>query len=105
MEFKKVISGFKRMCAVNDCSTCPLTGAEDNCLEFLYSDPNSVEEIIAEWLENNPTKTYLTEVLKFFPDTPLHPQFGFPVGFCPCDVASNRGCEHIEIPVQECLNC
>ena len=104
MEFVKVMNGFNRMCQGNDCNECSFEG-KGNCLEYLYSNPVESEEWIVKWLEENPAKTYLTEVLKHFPNTPVHQEYGFPIGFCPCDIGANCDCKNVDNPVKACLNC
>lgn len=105
MEFVKVMNGFNRMCKVSECKTCQFKKVEGNCLEYTYEYPAEAEELITEWLETNPVKTYLTEVLKHFPDTPVHQEYGFPIGICPRDLGAKGDCEHIDDPVKACLDC
>lgn len=105
MEFVKTINGFNRMCALNSCDDCPLKFVKGNCLEYLYTDPISSEELISKWLETNPSKTYLSEVLKHFPETPLHPKYGFPIGICPHDLGQNEGCIYGDAPISRCADC
>lgn len=58
-----------------DCLDCPLShsnnGIGEPCfgLETLY--PEKVIAIVQKWSDEHPQKTYLSELLKIFPNTPL----------------------------------
>lgn len=68
-----------------DCLDCPLShsnnGIGEPCfgLETLY--PEKVIAIVQKWSDEHPQKTYLSELLKIFPNTPLEDD-GTP-NFCP----------------------
>lgn len=68
-----------------DCLDCPLShsnnGIGEPCfgLETLY--PEKVIAIVQKWSDEHPQKTYLSELLKIFPNTPLGDD-GTP-NFCP----------------------
>lgn len=68
-----------------DCTDCPLfirnNGIGEPCfgLETLY--PEKVIAIVQKWSDEHPQKTYLSELLKIFPNTPLGDD-GTP-NFCP----------------------
>lgn len=67
------------------CEDCPL-GITNNGMNVLCSEletlyPEKAIEIIQEWSNAHPQKTYLTELLKNFPNTPLEDD-GTP-NFCP----------------------
>lgn len=67
------------------CEDCPLgitnNGMDVLCSEFETLYPEKAIEIIQEWSNAHPPKTYLTELLKIFPNTPLEDD-GTP-NFCP----------------------
>lgn len=70
-----------------DCSVCPLCSKNNgtsglvSCttLEMLY--PEKAIEIVQRWSDAHPQRTYLTELLKIFPNTPLNDD-GTPKGIC-----------------------
>lgn len=70
-----------------DCSDCPLSSLNNDstdkltCREFESLYPEKAIEIIQRWSNAHPPKTYLTELLKIFPNTPLEDD-GTP-NFCP----------------------
>lgn len=68
------------------CEDCPLgitnNGMDVLCSEFETLYPEKAIEVIQEWSNAHPPKTYLTELLKNFPNTPLEDD-GTP-NFCPC---------------------
>lgn len=67
------------------CSNCPLCSENNNKglsytgFEMLY--PKKAIEIVQRWSDEHPQKTYLTELLKIFPNTPLNDD-GTPKGIC-----------------------
>lgn len=67
------------------CEDCPLgitnNGMDVLCSEFETLYPEKAIEVIQEWSNAHPPKTYLTELLKNFPNTPLEDD-GTPT-FCP----------------------
>lgn len=67
------------------CEDCPLgitnNGMDVLCSEFETLYPEKAIEIIQEWSNAHPQKTYLTELLKIFPNTPLKDD-GTPKGIC-----------------------
>lgn len=76
----------KGLCEIS-CSDCPLYN-EDNgtseglscgCLEMHY--PEKAIKIVQKWSDEHPQRTYLTELLKIFPNTPLNDD-GTPKGIC-----------------------
>lgn len=72
------------ICELN-CIDCPLssfnngTGVQCSIFEALYSEKAIV--IVQKWSDEHPRKTYLSELLKIFPNTPLGKD-GTP-NFCP----------------------
>lgn len=64
---------------------CPL-GSKNNgigitCVEFESSYPEKAITIVQKWSDEHPQNTYLTELLKIFPHTPLNDD-GTPKGIC-----------------------
>lgn len=76
----------KGLCEIS-CNDCPLyndnngtsEGLSCGCLEMHY--PKQAIEVVQRWSDKHPQKTYLTELLKIFPNTPLNDD-GTPKGIC-----------------------
>lgn len=72
-----------------ECGKCPLScsnnGKGEDCttLEMLYF--KEAIAIVQRWSDENPKKTYLSELLRIFPDTPLNDD-GTPNSLCPSDL-------------------
>lgn len=70
------------------CSGCPLSsfnnGSSDMipCFAFEKFYPEKAIAIIQKWSDEHPQKTYLSELLKIFPNTPLGDD-GTPKCLCP----------------------
>lgn len=70
------------------CSNCPLSnknnGSKDmmSCESFETLYPEEAIKIIQRWSDEHPQKTYLTELLKAFPNAQLN-NSGTPKGMCP----------------------
>lgn len=68
-----------------DCTDCPLShylnglGVFCSDIERIY--PEQAISIVQRWSNAHPQKTYLTELLKIFPNTPLNDD-GTPKGIC-----------------------
>lgn len=67
------------------CSNCPLCSTNNNkgqsCTAFEMLYPEKAIAIVQKWSDEHPQKTYLTELLKIFPNTPLKDD-GTPKGIC-----------------------
>lgn len=67
------------------CSNCPLCSGNNNkglsCTGFEMLYPEKAIEIVQKWSDEHPQKTYLTELLRIFPNTPLNDD-GTPKGIC-----------------------
>jgi hypothetical protein len=69
------------------CPDCPLSSFNNDatdrmtCQEFEMYYPEKAIEIVQKWSDEHPQKTYLTELLKIFPNTPLKDD-GTPKGIC-----------------------
>lgn len=68
-----------------DCNDCPLdiknNGTGVSCESFEMHYPEQAIEVVQKWSDKHPSKTYLTELLKIFPNTPLNDD-GTPKGIC-----------------------
>lgn len=69
------------------CSNCPLcsknngTSEDMSCTTFEMHHPEKAIEVVQKWSDEHPQKTFLTEFLKNYPNTPLDDD-GTP-HFCP----------------------
>lgn len=67
------------------CSNCPLcsnnNGEGLSCPNFEMYYPEKAVKAVQKWSDESPQKTYLTELLKIFPNTPLNDD-GTPKGIC-----------------------
>lgn len=104
------------ICKIN-CRDCPLysenndtsEGLSCGCLEMYY--PEKAVKAVQRWSDEHPPKTYLTELLKSFPNTPLDYD-GTPDSICPYDLGlmsiddcrKDRNCVkcwNLPIPIKE----
>jgi hypothetical protein len=77
----------KGLCKI-DCSVCPLCSDNNGtsgdlscgCFEMYY--PEKAIKAVQKWSDEHPQKTYLTELLKIFPNAQLNDS-GTPKGMCP----------------------
>jgi hypothetical protein len=71
------------------CRNCPLnskgTGMDVSCSEFEILCPEKAIGTVQLWSNTHPQKTYLSELLKLFPDTPLNDD-GTPDSICPYEL-------------------
>jgi hypothetical protein len=86
------------------CEYCPL-GITNNGMDVLCSEletlyPEKAIEIIQEWSNAHPQKTYLSELLKIFPNIPLSDD-GTPKSLCPFEL----GVTMTEKCNNECVEC
>ncbi len=67
------------------CFKCPLgpdnNGKAKGCTTFEACYPEEAIAAVQRWSNEHPQKTYLTELLKIFPNTPLNDD-GTPKGIC-----------------------
>lgn len=58
-----------------ECAKCPLSsdnnGVGECCTDFEMLYPQAAISIVQRWSNANPQRTYLTEFLKHYPNTPL----------------------------------
>lgn len=77
-----------KICAI-ECTKCPLScdnnGTGECCSDFEMLYPKKAIEAIQKWSDSHPQKTYLSELLKIFPDTPLNDD-GTPESICPYEL-------------------
>lgn len=84
----------KGLCETS-CSDCPLynenngtsEGLSCGCLEMHY--PEKAIEIVQKWSDEHPQRTYLSELLKTFPNTQLNDS-GTPKEMCPHELGLNE---------------
>lgn len=86
MTKRRKIHGNAYMCKIDysNCSVDSLNnGTNDNisCSDFEAFYPEKAIAIVQKWSDEHPQKTYLTELLKIFPNTPLNDD-GTPKGIC-----------------------
>nr|WP_303999180.1 hypothetical protein [Ruminococcus bromii] len=91
------------------CSDCPLcsenNGISENlsCTNFEMHYPEKAIEIIQKWSNEHPQKTYLTELLKNYPNAKLG-ENGVPMNMCP-SILGLQDLENCgEISCVECWN-
>lgn len=75
----------KRQVCQLDCDDCPLytknNGTGVSCESFEMHYPERAIEAVQRWSDEHPQRTYLMELLKIFPNTPLKND-GTPKGIC-----------------------
>lgn len=68
------LSAKRGVCKLS-CKECPLfitnNGIGDSCTNLETHYPKKAVEIIQKWSDEHPQKTYLSELLKLFPNIPL----------------------------------
>lgn len=68
------------------CSNCPLCSGNNNkglsCTGFEMLYPEKAIEIVQKWSDEHPRRTYLSELLKHYPNTELD-KYGAPKRICP----------------------
>lgn len=100
------------------CSNCPLcsnnNGEGLSCPDFEMYYPEKAIEAVQRWSDEHPPKTYLSELLKHYPNISLDDN-GTP-NFCPYrlglmsidDCRKDRNCVKCwnqPIPIEECEEC
>lgn len=86
------------------CEDCPL-GITNNGMNVLCSEletlyPEKAISIIQKWSDKHPQRTYLSELLKIFPNIPLSDD-GTPKSLCPFEL----GVTMTEKCNNECVEC
>lgn len=68
------------------CEECPLSSMNNGegivCSDFETLYPEKAVAIVQKWSDEHPQKTYLSELLKHYPNAPLDDD-GAPKGVCP----------------------
>lgn len=82
---KQKLSDSTYICEIT-CGDCPLSrlnnGIGVHCSDFETFYPEKAIEIVQRWSDEHPQKTYLSEFLKNYPNTPLKDD-GTPDSICP----------------------
>lgn len=86
------------------CRECPLQGRNNGtiftCARLERRYPEKAIEIVQKWSDEHPKKTYLSELLKIFPNTPLGDD-GTPNSLCPFEL----GVTMTEECNDDCVKC
>lgn len=86
------------------CSNCPLSRINNNegqsCTAFEMFYPEKTIAIVQKWSDEHPQKTFLSELLKNYPNVP-HEEDGPPISFCPYDL----GLTMTEACDNNCVKC
>lgn len=91
------------------CSNCPLCSINNNkgqsCTAFEMLYPEKAIEIVQKWSDEHPPKTYLSELLKYFPKVELNNK-GLPKWICPHHLGLNEieDCGGTDNYCAECWN-
>lgn len=92
------------------CAKCPLSqnnnGADNKmtCYDFEERYPEKAIKIVQKWSDEHPQKTYLTELLKVFPNAQLNDS-GTPKGMCPHELGlKDIDCEKTDNACVKCWN-
>lgn len=105
MTKRRKIYGNAYMCKI-DCANCPLNslnnGTNDmtSCSDFEALYPEKAIEIVQKWSDEHPQKTYLSELLKHYPNALLDDD-GTPTGVCP----RTLGLTDIDDCDDNCIKC
>lgn len=93
------------VCAIG-CANCPLSEKNNRtgrlCVDYEMYYPEKAIEKVQRWSDEHPQKTYLTELLKIFPNTPLGDD-GMPEIICPHHLGL-KDIEDCEIDTN-CVEC
>lgn len=88
------------------CSNCPLSSENNGTSEGLLCGgfemyyPEKAVKAVQKWSDEHPQKTFLTELLKIFPNTTLDDD-GTPESVCPYDL----GLKDIDNCDKGCVEC
>lgn len=86
------------------CKNCPLSQKNNGkgrlCVDYEMHHPEKAIAIMQKWSDEHPQKTFLTELLKIFPNTPLKDD-GTPINLCPYDL----GLTMTEACDNNCVKC
>jgi hypothetical protein len=86
------------------CNHCPLSRFNNDeemlCTELELRHPEKAIAIVQKWSDEHPQRTYLSELLKIFPNIPLSDD-GTPKSLCPFEL----GVTMTEKCNNECVEC
>ena len=86
---KSVVNG---VCHIR-CTDCPLSRFNNNekivCSELELYHSETAVQIVQRWSDEHPQKTYLSELLKYFPKVELNNK-GLPKWICPHHLGLNE---------------
>lgn len=105
MTKKHKLNGGAYICELN-CTDCPLGSLNNDasdkmsCSDFETIYPEKAIEIVQKWSDEHPQRTYLSELLKIFPNIPLSND-GTPKSLCPFEL----GVTMTEKCNNECVEC
>lgn len=87
-EKRRMIKKHRYICELKilNCDDCPLNwsknGMDIECSKLERNFPEKAIAIVQKWSDEHPQKTYLSELLRIFPNSSLD-NTGTPI-FCPC---------------------
>lgn len=102
---KSVVNG---VCHIR-CTDCPLSRFNNNekiiCSELELFHSETAVQIVQRWSDEHPQKTYLSELLKYFPKVELNNK-GLPKWICPHELGLNEieDCGGTDNYCAECWN-
>lgn len=90
------------------CSNCPLCSTNNGeglpCPEFEMYYPKKAIEAVQRWSDEHPPKTYLSELLKHYPNIELD-EDGTPNDLCPCQLGLKCDEDRCLDAKPYCVNC
>lgn len=97
-----------RMCHTIKCCECSLSHGNNEmgmrCGKFVTHYPKRAVRVVQKWSDENPLRTYLSELLKAFPNTRLN-EDGTPTGICPSMLNSMLDRTKIQCKEGGCIKC
>ena len=88
-EWRRMTKQLKDGVCKLECADCPLgrlnNGVGVHCSDFETLYPEKAIEIVQKWSDEHPPKTYLSELLKNYPNTRLGDD-GTPKDICPYEL-------------------
>ena len=104
IEKKRMLKATESTVCRVGCAKCPLSAGNNNkgiyCTDFEVLYPEKAIQIVQQWSNAHPQKTYLSELLKIFPNIPLSDD-GTPKSLCPFEL----GVTMTEKCNNECVEC
>lgn len=86
LEYLKTKSRMTEACTIN-CNDCPLSHMAEfgvSCIKLECDEAEKAIEIVEKWAKEHPVKTFLTDFLKKYPNSPMDTN-GTP-NCCPYDL-------------------